>query len=250
MAELIYCILQPTSKIKAKLKIRKITEDDEYLRIVFKNNRLPLYFPKTIPLRSLYQVIAEAFYPHDWHYYEIEETKVSADDIVLDCGAAEGIFSFNAAHRCKKIYVIEPLPKYVRALQKTFLNFANVEIMPIALSDKKGISYIAGNGIGAKLTGDSSDIKCETDTIDNLFYGKGIPVSYIKADLEGYELPMLEGAKRTIKKYHPKIAITTYHKLDHKDAIYRFIKGVDSSYRIKTKGIEAKEGATVMLHAW
>lgn len=39
----------------------------------------------------------------------------------------------------------------------------------------------------------------------------------LKADIEGYEMEYLEGAEETIKKYHPTIMVSVYHK--HHDII-------------------------------
>ena len=87
-------------------------------------------------------------------------------------------------------------------------------------------------------------------TIDNLFYKKKIPLSYLKADLEGYEIKMLIGAYQTIKKYKPKIAITTYHEKEHASWIANYLRQIDPQYRVKCVGLENKWGVPVMLHAW
>jgi predicted LPLAT superfamily acyltransferase len=87
------------------------------------------------------------------------------------------------------------------------------------------------------------------DTVDNLFFKRGIKIDYIKADLEGYEVEMLRGASKTIKSFSPKIAITTYHRYDHADKIVRLLKDINPKYKIKLKGLHAN-GTYVMLHAW
>jgi hypothetical protein len=55
-------------------------------------------------LKSLDQVIVKSFYKTNWHYYEIKETKVKGDDTVVDCGVAEGLFTFLISNRCKQVY--------------------------------------------------------------------------------------------------------------------------------------------------
>jgi hypothetical protein len=75
-------------------------------------------------------------------------------------------------------------------------------------------------------------------------------LTYLKADLEGFELAMLRGAERTISRYRPKLAITTYHRADHASEIAAFLRRVEPRYRILTKGIDAVTGSPVMLHAW
>lgn len=39
-------------------------------------------------------------------------------------------------------------------------------------------------------------------------------VDFIKLDLEGWELPALEGSVGLVSKYHPKLAIAIYHSAD------------------------------------
>ena len=51
-------------------------------------------------------------------------------------------------------------------------------------------------------------------------------------DIEGFELNALEGAKDTIKKYRPKLAICLYHKPQDLWEIPLFIKSIDSNYKI------------------
>ena len=93
-------------------------------------------------------------------------------------------------------------------------------------------------------------IPVQARTVDSLFADRNLPLTYIKADLEGAELRMLAGAERTIRLNKPRIAITTYHEAHHADAITAFLRRIDPAYRILTKGIEHRAGAPVMLHAW
>ncbi len=46
-------------------------------------------------------------------------------------------------------------------------------------------------------------------SIDDYF--KDIAISFIKADIESYEYDMILGAKSTIIKHHPKMAVCIYH---------------------------------------
>ncbi|MDD5594344.1 MAG: FkbM family methyltransferase [Candidatus Margulisbacteria bacterium] len=251
LAELIKKTVDSPCSIKARAKIKEIVPQGEFYRIIFKGNKAPFYFPASIPLFSLYRMVAESLYPDDWHYYEIAETRVGGNDVVVDCGAAEGLFTFLTAKKCKRVYAIEPLSQFVEALKLNRSGFDNVEILQYALSDEAGEGKISKNDICSSLTDAVENVETvKIRTIDQLFFERGLPVSYLKADLEGYELKMLNGAIKTIKAFKPKIAITTYHRVEHARQIANFLEDLALGYKIKCKGIEAYSGAPVMLHAW
>ena len=66
---------------------------DNMLSVQIKGHPGKLYFSKDIPVRSLYQTLVEQLYRWHWHYYQLPQTRVGADDIVFDCGSAEGDIS-------------------------------------------------------------------------------------------------------------------------------------------------------------
>ena len=236
--------------MKAKSVIQSTRVIGTFLEVKFRGFQYPLYYPAEMPLHSLYQVVAETLFNHDWHYYESERTRIDRQDVVVDCGAGEGLFSLFAAKRCRKVYAIEPLPRFVQAMKLTFSAFRNVEIIQCALSDHQGIAHLHPSGISSSLSTHShEDITVKTDTVDNLFFKKGIKVNFMKADLEGSEMEMLQGAYRTLKTYSPKIAITTYHKREHARKISDFLENVNPNYEISLRGLHANYGSFVMLHA-
>ncbi len=236
---------------RAKLYIEKIESEETFRKVYFKNIFHPLYFPLEIPLNFLYQIVPEQFQSIEWHYYQIPETAVTSSDIVVDCGAAEGLFSLLVAQKCKKIYSIEPLPRFIEGLHRTFSKHNNIEIIDVALSNRIGTGKLSQSNLSSSLVeNDDTAIMVKTETIDNLFFFKNIPITYIKADLEGNEMKMLEGAIHTIQHYKPKIAITTYHNKDDADNISSFLRKNNPEYKIITKGIDGIHGGPVMLHAY
>ena len=249
--ELLVYLFNFTPNIKAKLKIKKIKIKDGYLVIYFKKLDAPLYYPKDFSSRDLFQIISEQFYPNDWHYYETENTKINKNDIVVDCGAAEGLFSLIISQRCKKVYAVEPLPNFIASMKLSFSKINNIEIIPFAAIDKTKKIFLLANGINSSISStNKKGIVINGTTLDHLFYKRGIKITFIKADLEGSELLMLNGAKNLIREYKPKMAITTYHNKDHYILISDFLKNINPNYRIKLRGIEGNFGSPVILHAW
>ena len=233
-----------------KTQIREIHKIDGYYKIFFNNFPDPLFFPDVYPLQWLYHIVYEVLNEKNWHYYTINETNVNSDDIILDCGAAEGLFSLVHQNRCKKIYAIEPVKRFVDALHLTFHKTRNVEILPYAVSDSPGINYLMENHFGSYINSSGPGIPINVTTLDSLFYSNNIEITFIKADLEGYDLKALLGAESLIKKNCPKIAITTYHDQNHFKKISHFLQSINPQYNIRAKGIRPSHGHPVMLHAW
>jgi FkbM family methyltransferase len=236
---------------KAHAKISRIQIRDEYYEILLKDYSTPIYFPRVYKLETFFQVVVESLYQNNWHYYETNGTPVMPDDVVLDCGAAEGLFSFIVANRSKKVYAIEPSLDFIKCLQRTFLPFKNVEVIDCALSNREYKTTLKQNGIESSLNIETKNHtrNISVMTLDHLVEIKNIRPSYIKMDLEGHDYAALEGAKETIFQYKPRIAVTTYHKIDHARQINDLLQSIHPSYKIQTKGIYQETGCPIMLHA-
>ncbi len=57
-------------------------------------------------------------------------------------------------------------------------------------------------------------------------------VDFIKADIEGAERDMLRGARETLKRFAPKLAICTYHLPDDPQVLERIIKEANPDYTV------------------
>lgn len=248
LPELFAEVFLRTRVSQGKPRIVFLKEDGDFWKVKFKGLQT-LFYPKDLPLYDLYIVAGENYTPTNWHYYEIPETKVKKEDIVVDCGAAVGTFTLSILH-AKKIYAIEPLPKFTKSLKMTFSKNKNVRILPVAVGSKTGTAAMFDGSFGSVLDSRKDGVKVKITTIDNLFFNNGQKVTYIKADLEGWELEMLKGARKTLKKYKPRLAITTYHNTGDHIKIKNYLKKVCPTYNFKLKGIDRHTGNPMMLHAW
>lgn len=246
----LYNIFGPASKFKSRPFLKSISEPKDSLRAVaFHGYEQILYLPADMDVNFIYQIICELFRLDEWHYYETPETAVAPNDYVLDAGAAEGLFTYLVAPRCQKVYAVEPLPAFIDSMTKTFAAQSNVEILPYALGASLGRCSLSGSGICTVVQEDQAG-EIQITTVDELVIAQNRPLSYLKADLEGYERQMLAGARESIIKYKPKMAITTYHKQDDHQFITDFLKSLNLGYQFKYSGIEERWGQPVMIHAW
>lgn len=177
--------------------------------------------------------------------YEIENVSLHENDIVLDCGANVGMFSALASVRGCKVFAFEPMEYTIRTyLAKTAELHRNIEIVPFALSDETGetLFQLDGDNIAAsREQKENSDAQVQTQkvrmtTIDGFVREKGLErVDFIKADIEGAERHMLLGAKETIRRFSPNIAICTYHLPDDPKVLREILLSIQPRYKIIEK---------------
>ena len=119
-------------------------------------------------------------------------------------------------------------------------------IVPVNKKDKV---FFNEDSLDGQISNNSENNRSiDVVTVDSLIGDNKI--TYLKADIEGFEYEMLQGAKGTISKNKPKIAITTYHKQNNPDEIIALIKSFVPEYNYFVKGIHGEEPKPVMIHFW
>ena len=63
-------------------------------------------------------------------------------------------------------------------------------------------------------------------------------VDFIKMDIEGAERRALEGARETLRRFKPRMAISSYHMHDDPAAIPAVVSKVQPGYKIHAKDYE------------
>ncbi len=137
------------------------------------------------------------------HRYLSESFTVETGDIVVDVGAAEGIFSLNVIERASKIYLFEPDSSWNEALEATFAPWKEkVEIVNKYLFDK---------------------VSHERITVDSFFQNKKQP-DFMKIDVDGEEAKVIKGCSQLLAvQEHLKIAICTYHKQEDESVFSKLL---------------------------
>lgn len=247
-SELLSFLFKPTIGTIAAKEIKQISKREVY-EVEFNRLRHKLYWPAGFTINRLHQVIAETFDINDWHYYQKEHTKVEPGDILLDIGTAEGLFPLTVIDICSHIYMVEPGRIFNTCLENTFFEHKEkVTIYNVAVGNYDGEIYFDENSLDGKVSTENSVTKTDIKKIDSLIGNKKI--TYLKADIEGFEEEMLKGAEQTIKQNKPKIAITTYHTENDPEKIIAIIKGFVPEYKHYVKGIYEQTPKPVMIHFW
>jgi FkbM family methyltransferase len=237
--------------------IEQIDDDGEYLSVKIRTVSTRLFWHKSLPLFDLYKVVTECFYEGDSHFYEVPQTRVAQNDVVLDCGAAEGIFSLRVLERARHIIAFEPHPLFIESMRKTFAqHISKVSIQPYALSNVEERAFLRGSSLYGTVVADAAtvagNIPIQCTTIDKWSEQSGLRVDYIKGDLESFEYKVLQGGSKTIRRDKPKIALTVYHPGNDWRQIYEFLRSLVPEYSYRLKGISYnnRKVRPVMIHLW
>lgn len=144
---------------------------------------------------------------------------------VLDLGANIGLTTIALANICKKgkIVAIEPVPNTFNLLKKNILQSGinNVKEYNFAIGNKEGTSimqglhsFLAGSFIADSYPSSVQEftVKVPVRTLDNVFDSFQMDrLDFIKIDVEGYELFVLEGAKKILSQFKPIVYLEMNH---------------------------------------
>ena len=125
-------------------------------------------------------------------------------DTFIDVGANIGYITLTAAKKIGdsgKIISIEPHPRTFIFLNKNIKAnaFMNIETYNLALGNEEGkISFSDSKSDEQNFITKSGIIDVSVKRLDELFNGPS--VEFLKIDTEGYELFVLQGAKKTLTK--------------------------------------------------
>jgi len=154
-------------------------------------------------------------------YFNEELLRENPEEFLIDGGAFTGdtLKSFLEGFGRNGFYKalsFEPDPRNFKALQAATESLKDekrqIEVYPYALGDTVAKIQIESSGESSSRVGfGETTISCKM--IDE-FVGLGRSPTFIKLDIEGYELPALRGAHRTISAQKPVLAISAYHKQD------------------------------------
>jgi len=179
------------------------------------------------------------------------------NEIILDCGAYEGdtLARFTKIYgpAVKRIYSFECMPQSLRKLKEvaatltTLNDTPEVVILPYALSDyigkttfmaipsRPGGSFISDGLPTARLAYYAKEeVEVDVSTIDALI-PKDEKVTQIKMDIEGGEYAALLGARETILRCKPKLAISLYHSGEDYYRLPLLIKEMVPEYKIAVR---------------
>jgi FkbM family methyltransferase len=162
--------------------------------------------------------------------YFPEFIKFNNDSILIDVGAFDGdtISSFiKLNYDYKEIFAFEPNKSNFFLLKENHLINKKIKLQNLALgSVSKSMKFKPLND--ASRVDESGKANVNVKKLDEL----RLKPTYIKVDIEGGEADFISGAKDTIKKFKPILAICVYHKKEDFFDIPKMILRINPNYKV------------------
>lgn len=143
----------------------------------------------------------------------------------------------------KKIFFYEPSFRNMEVAKNRLAEYSNIDFFPFGLSDTPGtLSFNTEAGSASAVT-EVGSTKIDVTTLDIKIKE---PISFIKMDIEGWELKALFGCKNHIIKDKPKLAIAVYHSAKDFYEIPNYILSLNPDYDIYLRHYTEGWSETVM----
>jgi FkbM family methyltransferase len=189
-----------TKSVKVLDKTFAISGDDDYLR-----------------------EMGEEFEPDNVHLLSL---LCDNDSRVLDVGANIGMTALALSQICPRgqIVAIEPMPRTFQYLRRNVCeaDSGNIEIFNFALGSREGVALMQGHpsNFACSFIADNYKIpdsdhfshKVTVKRLDETFCELPLDrLDFMKVDVEGFELEVFAGAKKTLTTYRPIVFLEMNH---------------------------------------
>jgi FkbM family methyltransferase len=169
------------------------------------------------------------------------------NEVFVDAGGFDGDTTEEFCKRYptyKKVILFEPSDINMIKAKIRLAKHRDIEFIPQGISDVCGsLSFNSEAGSASSFSSEGS-CSIEVTTLDSTVNEK---VTFIKMDLEGWELKALAGCRRHILEDHPKLAISVYHNASDFWRIPELILSMREDYEIYIRHYTEGWSETIMF---
>lgn len=122
----------------------------------------------------------------------------------VDVGAHVGLWSRVMAIAFEKVTAFEPLAEHVACFERN-VQAPHVTLHPVALAERAGELRFAADAVNSGNAAVSDSGEAVTALTLDSFRLKGIDL--IKIDVEGFEVPVISGGEKTLKREKPAVIV-------------------------------------------
>ena len=167
-------------------------------------------------------------------------------EVFVDAGGFDGDTTEEFVRRYpdyRKVYLFEPSQTNIEAARQRLAGVRAIEFHDLGLSDQYGVLSFnpdAGSASAVMVGG------VETIPVATLDEVVDEPVTFIKMDLEGWELKALAGCAVHIRRDKPKLALSVYHAARDFRVIFDYVLSLNPAYKVYLRHYTQGWSETVM----
>lgn len=188
-------------------------------------------------------------------YFDDNLVSVYENEVFVDCGAYRGetTVAFTDKYKTyKHIYLYEPSGDNVEECRKNLKGYKNVTVRYCGVGEKS--DHIGLNVAGASssfINPNNLDTGMHENHVEIAALDTDIQetITFIKMDIEGFEIPALLGARKHIMNDKPKLAICLYHVVSDIWEIPRLIHYMNPDYKFYIRHYDKEHNWETVLYA-
>ncbi len=187
--------------------------------------------------KRIFNMSPYIFAAQEDQYFNPDFMTFEDEEVFVDAGCCDLSSSIRLKSHCKtlsRVYAFEPdINNYMKCKKAAGKHFKDGVVNIVGKgtwSENKTIRFNASADGCSRVT-ENGGTSIEVVPIDDII-APDEKVTFIKMDVEGSELESLKGARHTIRRCKPKLAVCIYHR--HKDMyeIPLYIKELVPEYRL------------------
>ena len=169
---------------------------------------------------------------HQGLYHPQGLFELTGNEVYVDAGAFDGDsirwFKERVGDRYERILAFEPDPVTFSRLTKNFAGESRIEAINAGLHRARTVLRFRDDASRGAIFSDEGEASIDVVSLDDVL--DGARASYIKMNIEGAEIEALYGARNTIDKWLPKLAISVYHRPSDLWRIPQIVKQLSPAY--------------------
>ena len=128
------------------------------------------------------------------------------------------------------VYAFEPDPVTFAKLTQNFRDEPRVHPIHAGLYSHGGSLHFRDDASRGAIFAADGDIEMPVTTIDEVLGDR--PLTYVKMNIEGAEIDALQGGRKAIRKWRPRLALSVYHRASDLWRIPQLVLELDPGYKL------------------
>jgi FkbM family methyltransferase len=231
-------------EVSIRLKqVKKLLADEKSREVM---DACIAYRTKRIPIPN------KLYSEHD-QYFVADIIHLSQGEIFVDGGAYTGDTIqqlFDVAKRQRvdisQVIAYEPDSDNYFLLNKFFGKRSNISIYKKGLSNESKEIFFKSTGVTARIVDDEKDATGKISVVDIDSIEECKNATFIKMDIEGAEWDALHGARETIVRNKPQLAICLYHSDEDMIRLVEYVHSLVPEYKLYIRHHSRSDVETVL----